>query len=376
MINRVKTMLIVTLLVIFFVTIVCIILPPSLGKTKPFVDENGNISGESISEKAFVDVNGASLGMFIMVKDRTKPVLLFLGGGPGIPEYFMEKNYPSGLESEFVVCYLEYRGTSLSYNRNITIESMTIDQYIYDVVEITTYLRNRFKQEKIYLIGHSFGTIVGIKTVYQHPELYHSYIAMAQIINANESERLAYNYMYGQYQSQNNTRMKKRFEKYPIAISEDAFRKYSMSLLRDTAMHDLGVGTTRDMDSVIKGIFFPSLRNTVYTPAERINIWRGKIFAGKTPVGKSHLSFNAFEEIPKIDIPIYFLAGAYDYTCCYSLQKAYFEQIQSPLKAFYTFHNSAHSPLFEEPEKAIKILLEDVTNGRTDNSDIIEKGIH
>ena len=133
-----------------------------------------------------------------------------------------------------------------------------------------------------------------------------------------------------------------------------------MSLLRDTAMHDLGVGSTRDMSSVISGILLPSLRNAVYTPAERINIWRGKISAGKTSVGMSHLSFNAFGEIPEIDIPIYFFAGIYDYTCCYSLQKDYFEQIQAPLKAFYTFHNSAHSPLFEEAEKAMKILSQDV----------------
>jgi len=137
--------------------------------------------------------------------------------------------------------------------------------------------------------------------------------------------------------------------------------KYTMfSDLRDTAMHDLGVGTARDMSSVISGIFFPSLRNTAYTPAERINIWRGKVFTGKTPIASSHLFFNAFDEIPKIDIPIYFFAGVYDYTVCYSLQKEYYEQIQAPLKAFYTFSNSAHSPLFEEAEKAMEILSQNV----------------
>ena len=364
-----KMWIILAIILICLITAIIAILPPSLGKMKQYVDENGNILEGSISEKTFVDVNGTSLGMFIMAKDSNSPVLLYLGGGPGIPMILMEKSYPSGLEDKFVLCYLEYRGTSLSYNSDTPIESMTIEQYIDDVVEITKYLLDRFKQEKIYLIGHSFGSYVGIKTVYQHPELYYAYIAVAQIANPIESEMLAYNYMYEQYKAQGNTRMTKWFEEYPVTGPEDVEKYITSSLLRDTAMHDLGVGSTRDMNSVISGLFFPSLRNTVYTPVERINIWRGKIFTGKTSVGLSHLSFNAFDEIPEIDIPIYFFAGAYDYTVCYSLQKEYYKQIKAPLKAFYTFYNSAHSPPYEEPEKALEILERDVLNGENTLSD-------
>jgi pimeloyl-ACP methyl ester carboxylesterase len=359
-----KMWIIVTIISLCFLVVVCAIIPPSLGKTKPFLDKDKNILDGSISEKTFVDVNGTSLGMFIMAKDRNKPVLLFLSGGPSIPSYLLEKDLPSGLENEFVVCYLAYRGTSLSYNPNTAIESMIIDQYIDDAVEITNYLRNRFEQEKIYLIGHSFGSYVGINTVYGHPELYHTYIAMGQIANQNESEILAYNYMYEQYRSQGNAKMIKWFEENPIDKSENLTKYFTSSNLRDTAMHDLGVGTTHKMRSIISGIFFPSLRNIDYTPIERINIWRGNEFVKTTPIKTSFFFFNAFDKIPKIDIPIFFLAGIYDYTVCYSLQKEYFEHIQAPLKAFYTFHNSAHSPLFEEAEKAMEILSQDVLTGR------------
>ena len=101
------------------------------------------------------------------------------------------------------------------------------------------------------LIGHSFGTYVGLNTVKEYPELYHAYIAMSQLTNQRESEILAYNYMYEQYMSQGNEKMIKQFDGYPISDSEDAYNAYSMSGLRDTAMHDLGVGTTRAMRSVI-----------------------------------------------------------------------------------------------------------------------------
>ena len=62
-------------------------------------------------------------------------------------------------------------------------------------------------------------------------------------------------------------------------------------------------------------------------------------------------------------IPVYFFEGIYDYTCSYTLAKAYFEQLKAPVKGFYTFEQSAHSPLFEEPEKMQNILQEDVLVG-------------
>lgn len=364
-----KVWLIIAAALLCIVIIALIILPPSSGKTKPFLDDKGNAIDGSISEKIFLEMNDTSLGMFIMAKDPNKPVLLFLGGGPGIPEYFLEQEFPVKLEDEFVVCYLEYRGTSLSYHPDIPLETMTIEQYISDAVGVTDYLLDRFGQEKIYLMGHSFGTYVGIQTASQHPELYHAYIAMAQIADQKKSELLAYTYMYEQYQATGNTKMTKQFDRYPVQTSDQAYQQYAKSSLRDTAMHDLGVGTTHTMHSVITGIFFPSLRCTVYTPTERINIWRGKAFAQTTPVGLGCAQFNAFDAVPTLDIPIYFFAGIYDYTCCYSLQKEYYEQVQAPLKAFYTFDNSAHSPLFEEPEKALNILRQDIISGTNMLSD-------
>ncbi len=257
---------------------------------------------------------------------------------------------------------MEYRGTSLSYSSGIDATTMTTGQYIDDVVAVSNYLRERFGQEKIYLMAHSFGNYVGLNTVSEHPELFHVYIAMSQCCNQKQSELMAYEYMLEQYKLTGNEKKVKEFEKYPIRESEEAYEAYFTSMLRDTAMHELGVGTTRDMDSVITGIFWPSFKCTVYSPKERINIWRGKAFAQNTQVAQDARNFNAFEEIKSVDIPIYFFAGQYDYTCCYELQKAYYEQIQAPSKGFYTFENSAHSPLFEEPEKGVEILVGDVIN--------------
>ena len=150
---------------------ICVILPPSNGKMPVFYDDEGNALPKSISEKTFIDVEETKLGMFITAKDETKPVLLFLSGGPGIPEYLLESEYPTELADEFIVCYLEYRGTSISYHSGMTAASMTTDRYLADVFAVTQYLKERFIQDRIYLMGHSFGTYIGIQAAYQHPEL-------------------------------------------------------------------------------------------------------------------------------------------------------------------------------------------------------------
>lgn len=353
-------LIIVGVIVITLLVVLMIFIPPRFGKLKEFRDSNGTIIEEAISEKTFLEVDDSKLGMFLMAENKKKPVLLFLGGGPGIPEYFLESEYPTGLDKEFVVCYLEYRGTSLSYHAGMDVNDMTSERYIEDVVVVTNYLRERFHQEKIYLMGHSFGTFIGLKTVTKYPELYHAYIAMSQISNQRESEEMAYFYMKNQYKQLENEKMVKKFEQYSDLISEEEYKRYTASLLRDTAMHDLGVGTMHNMKSVMKDIFFKSLRCSAYSAMERINIWRAKSFMNDAPVRRDSLQFNAFDEVPAIKVPIYFFAGKYDYTCCYDLQKEYYEKVNAPIKAFYTFEDSAHSPLFEEPEKAIDILKEDI----------------
>ena len=357
--KRVSKMIIgIMVFAVVLLLVVMVVFPPSNGKIPQFCDENGKVIENSLAEKCYLDVEDGKLGMVIMAKDMNRPVLLVCGGGPGIPEYLMENMYPSGLADQFVVCYFDYRGTGLSYSSDIKAEEMTTEKYISDVVAVSTYLKERFGQEKIYIMGHSFGTYIAIKTVQQYPDNYNAYIAMAQNCNQTESEYMAYDYMKARYEQLGNEKMVEKFEDCLIRESEEMYNKYFSSSLRDTAMHELGVGTTRNMNSVITGIFFPSLRCKAYTWEERFNIWRGKAGSREFPVVQDSTHFDAFSEVPSLQIPIYFFAGKYDYTCSFDLQHEYYEQIDAPQKEFYVFENSAHSPIFEEPGKAAELFEE------------------
>ena len=329
------------------------------GKPQPFVDENGSPLAGSISEKVFVNINGVEQGMFIKSKDATHPVLLYLHGG--MPDYFLTQKYPTGLEDYFTVVWWEQRGSGISYSADIPPETMTLEQMISDTLEVTNYLRHRFGQEKIYLMGHSGGTFIGIQVAARAPELYYAYIGVAQMSNQLKSERLAYEYMLQQFKGSGNTKMVRKLEEAPVTITGGTPDAYLA--LRDSAMHSLGIGTTHDMDSVLTGIFIPSLQSRDYTLSEKANTWRAKANSGMALLGDDMLATDLSKEVTELSIPVYFFEGIYDYTCSYTLAKEYFDQLKAPLKGFYTFEQSAHSPLFEEPEKMGHILQEDVLAG-------------
>ena len=321
-------------------------------------------------EKTFIQINGLRQGMFIECRDINNPVLLFLHGGPGFPVFGMTKKHPTHLEEHFTVCWWEQRGAGISYNKNINPNDLTVENIVSDAIEVTNYLRKRFDKEKIYLIGQSGGTLIGINLVKEKPELYYAYIAVAQMVNQLKSEKIAYSYMLEQYHNANNKKMVKRLDENNI-LSLDIIPK-NYAEFRDKPMHELGIGSMHVMKSVITGIFFPIMENNAYTFSEKINIWKAKsVYYHKTNLWEVISQTVISNEITAIDLPIYFLHGVYDYTVNYSLAKKYYQLLESPLKGFYTFENSAHSPIFEEPEKVIKILLEDVLKSNNNNSDKI-----
>ena len=304
--------------------------------------------------------------MFIKSKNAGNPVLLYLHGG--MPDYFLTQKYPTGLEDDFTVVWWEQRGSGLSYYPDISPESVTVEQLISDTLEVTNYLHHRFGKEKIYLMGHSGGTFVGIQVAARAPELYYAYIGVAQMSYQLKSEQLAYNYMLEQFEENGNSGMVRKLEEAPVTMTGGTSDSYLA--LRDGAMHSLGIGTTHEMNSVLSGIFFPSLTFRGYTLSEKVNLWRGKSSSGVSPLWDDMLSTDLSKEVTELSIPVYFFEGIYDYTCSYTLAKEYFDQLKAPLKGFYTFEQSAHSPLFEEPEKMGHILQEDVLAGVNNLADI------
>jgi len=340
----------------------------SPGKPIPFLDKDGKPLAGSISEKTWVEINGLRQGMFIKGKNVSNPVLLFLHGGTGMPEYFITRNYPTGLEDYFTVVWWDRRGAGLSASRSTPWDTVTIEQEVKDTLTVADYLRDRFKKDKIYLMAHSGGTVVALQAAARSPERFQAYIAVAQMTWQLKSENLSWQYMVKRAREAGDTSLEKRLEEAQPTMSVPLPTAYMK--LRDTAMHSLGVGTTRDMKSVVTGIFLASWLHPEYTLAEKFNTWRGKFTCDRL-LWDSVISTNLTRVVTRLDVPVYFFHGIYDYTDSYPMAKEYLGNLSAPLKGFYTFQRSAHSPILEEPERVRQIIQQDVFAGKTSLADAL-----
>ena len=151
--------------------------------------------------------------------------------------------------------------------------------------------------------------------------------------------------------------MVRTLEEAPVTDSVPLPHSYLS--VRDPAMHSLGIGTTHDIRSVVTGLLLRSFTNREYTLGEKIGMWRGKISSG-SQLWNAQLSTDLTKKVTRLEIPVYFFHGVYDYTVSYPLARSYYERLDAPVKGFYTFRHSAHSPLFEEPERMREIMRADV----------------
>ncbi|MFT4073764.1 MAG: alpha/beta hydrolase [Dysgonamonadaceae bacterium] len=354
-----RTVKVMGTIILGFIGLLCacllIVWINSPGKLSPLKDVEGkNIQG-SISEKLWIEVNGMQQGMFIRGENPDNPVILFLHGGPGTPllPFISHFEKSERLEKYFTVCYWDQRGSGMSYNSSIALETMTIEQLVDDTRQITEYLKSRFNQEKIYLMGQSWGTYLGVKTIEKYPENYLAYIGIGQLSNQKESERLAYKYMLQNARKIGDKEVIKKLEghnpdaetfpdnEYLIKVRTAIVNKYGIGM-----MHE-GVTKTQMLQCMLafKG----------YTITEKINFLRGADFSMEY-LFQLVLNDNLFESSLVFEIPFYILQGEYDYQVSYCLAKEYLDTLEAPRKDFFTFNNSAHSPNMEEPEEFVKIF--------------------
>lgn len=146
----------------------------------------------SVAELTRVEVGGHDLAMMIRGDSVDKPVLLFLAGGPGGTEMGAMRRHGQTLERDFVVATFDQRGAGKSYDNLDPTSTLTLDGAVGDTIEVTNYLRERFHQDKIYVVGQSWGTILGVLAVQQHPELYRAYIGTGQMVSVRETDRIFY----------------------------------------------------------------------------------------------------------------------------------------------------------------------------------------
>lgn len=153
-------------------------------------DERGNTPTGSIAELTQIELNGRKQWVSIRGLDKSKPILLFLAGGPGGTQMAAVRHELGELEKHFIVVGWDQPGSGKSYYAE-AIKDIKVETYIQDGHGLTEYLTERFGKEKIILVGESWGSALGIFLIDRYPEYYYAFIGTGQMIDFAETERLS-----------------------------------------------------------------------------------------------------------------------------------------------------------------------------------------
>jgi len=151
-----------------------------------------------IAEVERVDINGLSQWTLTRARDLSNPVLLVLHGGPGASEFALFRAYNSALEDHFVVVHWEQRGTGKSFDPDTPVHSMNPEQFIADLDQLVDHLRAKFGRERIALLGHSWGSIMGTIYSARYPQKLSGYIGTGQIADMRANEQVSYEFALAQ----------------------------------------------------------------------------------------------------------------------------------------------------------------------------------
>jgi pimeloyl-ACP methyl ester carboxylesterase len=321
--------------------------------TQPFRDAKGRIIPGSIAVMETVPVGGISQSVWLRGISRSSAALVLLHGGPGASESALFRHYNPELEQHFLVVYWEQRGAGRSYHSDIPPRSMTISRFVHDLDELVDWVRQRFGKDKVVLLGHSWGTVLGTIYAYRYPEKVAAYVGIAQISDVPASRRLSWEFAMAEARKRGDASAISALE----AIGPPPYSSVDEQLATGKWVERFG-GIFHGRLSTGK-LIRAALQTDEANVADLVKFGQGNRFSLRqleNEISRLNLSAN----YRSFQVPIFFLLGRYDMNTPAALAEQYFKMIDAPEKQLIWFENSAHNPPFEEPEKFNRVLIEQV----------------
>ena len=315
------------------------------------------VSPNGIEELRKVRIGGIDQWLSIRGRDRRNPILLVLHGGPASPFLPIAYTYQSPWEDYFTVVQWDQRGTGKTYASNSEAQmapGMTIEGMADDAAQVVQYLRRHYGKQKIFLLGHSWGTVLGTMLAQRHPEWFHAYIGVGQVVNVRRNEALGYDFALQQARARGNAEAVKALEGIapypgdaPMTIERIAVRSKwetyygGLAFGRDSFAFDADAETLspdysqRDLDAIGKGSLFTLHR--LLQPLMDVD----------------------FDHTTRFACPVLLFVGAHDQTTSHELAEQWFDHLQAPWKRLVVFADSAHMVMQEQPGRFLVHLVND-----------------
>ena len=307
--------------------------------TAPIQGSDGRPLADSVAELATVRIGGHDQAVMIRGRSVESPVLLYLAGGPGGTDLGAMRA-DVGLEQEFVVATWDQRGVGKSYAALDPAETHTVDQAVADTLALTEYLRERFDEDRIYLVGNSWGTILGVLAAQQAPERFHAFVGTGQMVSPRDTDIMFYEDTLAWAESSGNTDVLAR-------LRANGPPPYMDLLAYETALsyeHDWNAYPELDASKELPfNLFVPE--NSLM---DKFNGLRS--FLDTFSVVYPQLQvMDLRRDAAALEVPVYMVLGAHEARGRAVPANAWFDVLEAPSKERIVFEHSGHRPPFEEP---------------------------
>ncbi|TVR90167.1 MAG: alpha/beta hydrolase [Trueperaceae bacterium] len=323
---------------------------PSLLRGSTPAIRNG--TARSIASLERVTLGGDVQWLTLRGHDAGRPLLLYVHGGPGTPDLGAIRHFMPELEERFLVAHWCQRGGGKSYSRGLSADRMTMAQFVADLEELSLGLLQRFGQRKLFLVGHSWGTALGMRFLARRPDLVAAYVGVNQVVDRAEEELRSYRACLSRARERDHRKAVAQLE----ALGEPRCGVYgdvagtlvqrgwirSLGLVTHEPQHATALGRAIAMSSEV------TVRD-LYQLFARLR-WNMEL------LWPEFCGVNLAREVPAVDVPVVFITGEHDRITSPELAHGYLEALRAPEKAFFPFPRSGHAACFEEPGRFLEVM--------------------
>ncbi|WP_368565698.1 alpha/beta fold hydrolase [Pseudoxanthomonas sp. UTMC 1351] len=314
------------------------------------------VAPTGVQEAYATKIGGIDQWINVRGQDRGNPMVLFVHGGPAAPITPSQWQFQRPLEEYFTIANYDQRGAGKTFNLvppESIADTIHVQRYVDDAIEVAEHLRKRYGKQKLILMGHSWGTVVGMHVALKRPDLFHAYVGVGQVINTRENERVSYQYGLAQAKARGNAEALRELESIGPYPGDQPITRERIIIARKWPQFYGGLTAFRE-DSTY---YFRAPRlSPDYDDRDRCAINQGSVFTlDKLMAEFLEVDFTGVRQFP---IPVVMLMGRHDYTTPSEPTARWMEQVTAPYKQAVWFERSAHMAPWEEPGKTLVSLLE------------------
>jgi proline iminopeptidase len=330
------------------------------GSTPSILGADGRPVPGSIAQLTTVNLGGRDQAISIRAFDENAPVLLYLTGGPGQSDLALSRALLEPLTRDFIVVGWDQRGTGRSYAALDPTSELTLDRVVRDAIELTQYLRSRFAEEKIYLLGESWGTTLGVLAVQRQPELFHAYIGSGQMVSQRETDRLIWRDLLAYAQRTESWSLYDQV----LTMGEPPYRDLPWANSFVMGYYDALTTPYVPPAAYIQrgeasGLDPFGMLGSEYGLVDKANVLRGLVdmFSIMYPQLQG---IDLRRDVARLEVPVYILDGANELRGRRDLALEWFEQLTAPTKRLVTYANAGHAVAFEQVDAFHQLMLDEI----------------